>query len=113
MSEIDRRANLAGKVAAVVGGASGIGEAVTLALAAAGVEIALCDIRADAVAACVQKLQVQGRRAAGVTGDACDVAVLDQLYGEVDRTFGRLDILVNVAGGTLQKPFMSMDAQDF
>ncbi len=54
-----------------------------------------------------------GRRAVGVAGDACDVAVLDQLYGEVDRTFGRLDILVNVAGGTLQKPFMSMDAKDF
>ncbi len=76
MSELDRRANLAGKVAAVIGGATGIGEAVTLALAAAGVDVALCDIRADAVAACVLKLQGLGRRAVGVAGDACDVAVL-------------------------------------
>ena len=41
---IEQRANLKGKVAAIVGGASGIGAAVTLALATVGVDIAFCDI---------------------------------------------------------------------
>ena len=51
MSTLDQRANLHGKVAAIVGGASGIGAAVTLALADAGVDVAFCDINANALTA--------------------------------------------------------------
>ena len=41
MGNLEGRANLSGRVAAVVGGATGIGEAVSLALAEAGVDVAL------------------------------------------------------------------------
>jgi len=47
MSYLDERANLDGKVAVVVGGAFGVGAAVTMALARAGIDIAFCDRRAD------------------------------------------------------------------
>ena len=49
MGYLEERANLDGKVAAIVGGGQGIGAAVTTALAAAGVDVALCDIDGDAV----------------------------------------------------------------
>lgn len=113
MSGLDGRANLAGKTAAVIGGASGIGEAVSLALAGAGVDVALCDIRADAVPDAVQKVRALGRRSLGVAGDACDPAVLDRFYTDVAQAFGQLDIVVNVAGGTVRKAFVDMDSGDF
>ena len=57
MGYFDDRAGLQGKVAAVIGGASGIGEAVSLALAAAGVHVALLDLREDAVPTTVAKVR--------------------------------------------------------
>jgi NAD(P)-dependent dehydrogenase (short-subunit alcohol dehydrogenase family) len=113
MGYIDERAGLAGRVAAVVGGASGIGEAVTLALAKAGVDVALCDKNVAAIPGTVDKVTKLGRRAIGVEGDACDFAVLESLYSRVGAEFGHLDIVVNVAGGTLQKRFMQMEPADF
>jgi NAD(P)-dependent dehydrogenase (short-subunit alcohol dehydrogenase family) len=112
MSFLDHRAGLAGKVAAVVGGGSGIGAAVSLALAKAGVDVALLDLKGDAVALTLQEVQASGRRSLGLVGDAFDPAVLERFYGEVDATFGGLDILVNVAGGTVQKRFMDMHRDD-
>jgi len=109
MGYFDDRAGLQGKVAAVIGGASGIGEAVSLALAAAGVHVALLDLREYAVPTTVAKVRAAGLESVGVTGDACDVKVLEQFYDAVAASFGHLDILVNVAGGTLQKRFMDMD----
>lgn len=112
MSFLDDRAGLAGKVAAVVGGGSGIGAAVSLALAKAGVDVALLDLKRDAVSVTAQDVQESGRRSLGLVGDACDPAVLDRFFGEIDSTFGCLDILVNVAGGTVQKRFMDMQRED-
>jgi NAD(P)-dependent dehydrogenase (short-subunit alcohol dehydrogenase family) len=113
MGYLDDRAGLAGKVAAVVGGAAGIGEAVSLALARAGVDIALCDINEQAIPETLAKVETEGRRALGIVGDACDTAVLQRLYEEIAANFGHLDIVVNVAGGTKRKPFMQMDSADF
>jgi NAD(P)-dependent dehydrogenase (short-subunit alcohol dehydrogenase family) len=112
MSYLDSRAGLAGKVAAVVGGASGIGEAVSLALARAGVDVAVLDIRPEAVPLTVERVVAEGRRSFGCVGDACDRDALERFYAAVDSRFGRLDILVNVAGGTVQKRFMDMDRAD-
>lgn len=113
MSFLDDRAGLSGKVAAVVGGGSGIGAAVSLGLARAGVDVAVLDINASAVPTTVQQVEATGRRALGSAGDACDVANLERFYREIETAFGRLDIVVNVAGGTVQKKFMDMDRADF
>lgn len=113
MSFLDDRAGLSGRVAAVIGGGSGIGAAVSLALARAGVDVALLDINASAVPATVQQVLATGQLAIGTVGDACDVSTLESFYRGVEASFGRLDILVNVAGGTVQKKFMDMDRADF
>jgi NAD(P)-dependent dehydrogenase (short-subunit alcohol dehydrogenase family) len=113
MGYLEDRAGLAGRVAAVVGGAAGIGEAVSLALARAGVDIALCDINEQAVPETSAKVETEGRRAVGIVGDACDTAVLQRFFEQIAANFGHLDIVVNVAGGTTQKPFMQMDSADF
>jgi NAD(P)-dependent dehydrogenase (short-subunit alcohol dehydrogenase family) len=112
MGHLEQRAGLSGRVGAVIGGAAGIGEAVTLALARAGVDVAVCDRKAEAVPVAVQKVRDLGRRSLGVAGDACDVAVLGRFYDELAAQFGHLDIVVNLAGGTTQKRFMDMSTAD-
>jgi NAD(P)-dependent dehydrogenase (short-subunit alcohol dehydrogenase family) len=112
MGYLEQRAALEGRVAAVVGGATGIGEAVVLGLARAGVEIALCDRKAEAVPLAVEKVRGLGLRSLGVPGDVCDTNVLERFYDEVAAHFGRLDIVVNVAGGTTQRRFMDMSPED-
>ena len=98
MGYLDERADLAGKVAVVVGGAFGVGAAVTMALAEAGVDIAFCDRKADAVKTTQAAVRGLGRRASGRVTDAFDPAQLDAFYDACDKEFNRVDILVNVAG---------------
>jgi NAD(P)-dependent dehydrogenase (short-subunit alcohol dehydrogenase family) len=105
MGYLEDRANLAGKVAAVVGGAAGVGAAATLALARAGVDIALCDINADAVEATRAEVEQLGRRATGRVTDAWDLDQLGAFYTAFDNDFDRLDVLINVVGGVRQRAF--------
>jgi NAD(P)-dependent dehydrogenase (short-subunit alcohol dehydrogenase family) len=98
VGHLDERANLGGKVAAVVGGAAGVGAAVTLALAKAGVDVAFCDVRADAVDSTRQEVERLGRRVSGSVADAYEPDQLAGFYERFDGAFTRLDIVVNVAG---------------
>jgi NAD(P)-dependent dehydrogenase (short-subunit alcohol dehydrogenase family) len=102
---LEERANLAGKVAAVVGGAAGVGAAVTMALARAGLDVAFCDIREDAVDATRADVERLGRRVTGRVTDACEPTELTAFYEALDDDFDHLDVLVNVVGGVRQRPF--------
>lgn len=97
---LDERAALGGKVAAVIGGGGGIGAGIALALARAGVDLALCDIDGEALAATCAAARQMGRAIMAMTLDATDEAALDGFYDAIEAEFPRLDILVNVAGGT-------------
>ena len=65
MGYLEERAALEGKFAAVIGGAQGVGAAVTMALARAGVDVAVCDLDADQVAVTCGAVEDLGRRATG------------------------------------------------
>ena len=97
----DERAGLSGKVAVVTGGAGGLGEAVTTDLAANGVELAVIDRDA---AAC-RKLSEAHPNVLVHTGDVREPEALEKLFDAADDRWGRLDILVNVVGGTFRAPF--------
>jgi NAD(P)-dependent dehydrogenase (short-subunit alcohol dehydrogenase family) len=102
---LEDRANLRGKVAAVVGGGVGVGAAVTLALAKTGVDVAFCDIKEDAVDATRSEVERLGRQVVTTVTDALDVSQLGGFYEAFDGTFDRLDILVNVVGGVRKREF--------
>lgn len=105
MSRLVARANLQGKVAAIVGGGGGIGAAVTLALAAEGVHVAFCDIDQASLKPTQEAAEFAGVEAVGVTADATDPDQLQSFYQTIAERFGRLDIVVNVAGGTHRRRF--------
>src|SRR5579871_513936 len=104
---LDRRAGLAGRKAVVVGGGYGVGRGVTLGLAGAGVELAVCDNKADSLAATVEEARALGAKVAlSSVVDATVTSELTDFYDQVEREFGDIQILVNVVGGVKQAMFM-------
>jgi NAD(P)-dependent dehydrogenase (short-subunit alcohol dehydrogenase family) len=106
MGLLEAHANLAGKCAAVIGGAGGVGRAITLALAKAGIDIAACDIDEEATRTIVGEVEALGRRILSVPADVRDPAALDGFYDRTELEFKRLDVVVNVAGGVKRMPLM-------
>ena len=90
---------LNGKVAIVTGPAKGMGAAITLALAKEGVDLCLAGRDMDAIAPVTAEVKKLGRKAIQVRCDVTDAAQVDQVVKETLAAFGRIDILVNVAGG--------------
>lgn len=110
---LDEKANLGGKVAALLGGGGGIGAAATLALARMGVDIAVLDKDGEALAVTKAEVEAMGRRCLAVTGDVLSSKDVRDFYTAIGATFERLDIVVNVAGGVKQRDFLtSTDEQD-
>jgi len=90
---------LAGKVALVTGGNTGIGRAVALAYAAEGADVAIAWIaREDDARSLVTGVEQKGRRALAVKTDVTVEADVRRLVAQVIERFGRIDVLVNNAG---------------
>lgn len=97
--------DLSGRVAVVSGAASGMGRAMSLALADAGADLMLVDINADGLRATAEEIARMGRRAIAAVCDVSQPAQIRELFAQVDREFGQVDVLGNVAGeGLLAKP---------
>jgi 3-oxoacyl-[acyl-carrier protein] reductase len=105
MGFLEERANLAGKVAVVLGGGGGLGRAIAVDLAGAGVDLALLDRNEQLLAETVNAAEATGVSVTSMVGDARDPEVLVELFSRTDEAFGRLEILVNVVGGTFRQLF--------
>jgi len=99
--------NLAGKVAIVTGGARGIGGAISRALAKAGADVLIADLRREEAQATACRLQQEtGRRVEAYAADVTRVQDMQAAaQAAVDR-LGGLDILVNNAGWDRLMPFL-------
>src|SRR5438034_5417949 len=96
---------LDGRVAIVTGAGKGIGAGCARALAEAGADV-VCAARTqadiDEIAAQVRAI---GRRALAVATDVTVTEQLEQLAARAVEEFGRIDILLNNAGGSLPRAF--------
>jgi 7-alpha-hydroxysteroid dehydrogenase len=100
------RFRLDGKVAIVTGAGRGIGAATALALAEAGADVVLAARTKEQLDGVADSARSFGRRAVVVPTDVTDndaVAALAQIA--IDE-LGRVDVVVNNAGGTMPRPFM-------
>lgn len=96
--------DLHGKRAVVLGGTSGIGRAIALALADAGAEVVASSRRVNAVEATARAIEQRGGRTARLTSDVADRASLEALHEAVERQLGPVSILFNCAGMTQRIP---------
>ena len=86
------------RVAVVTGGASGIGRAISLELARAGMRIVLADIDAARLQAAQKEIEALGTQALGVITDVRQLESVQQLLAQTLAHFGRCDVMVNNAG---------------
>lgn len=101
---------LQGRVAIVTGGRRGIGEAIALALAEAGADIAVCDrVTEDGeLEAVAEEVQQLGRRSLAVRADITQKADVDSMVQRVVDEFGAIDILVNSAAMNIRAPLLEL-----
>jgi NAD(P)-dependent dehydrogenase (short-subunit alcohol dehydrogenase family) len=95
------RFSLAGRVAAVTGGYGVIGGTLAASLAEAGVKVAIIGRRRDAAGEKVEAIRRAGGQALAVIADAVDEAQVKAACDEIVGAWGRVDILINGAGGSV------------
>lgn len=105
--------DLTNKTAVVIGGTSGIGLALTRALAQAGANVVPSGRRAAQVTSAASEVQGLGRRSLVQTCDVTDKASLAQLLQCVCAEFGSVQILVNCAGRTKRMPTLNFPDADW
>jgi NAD(P)-dependent dehydrogenase (short-subunit alcohol dehydrogenase family) len=86
------------RVAVVTGAGSGIGRAIALELARAGMHVVVADIDPARIEQVVGEVQALGRRALGVRTDVRQLSALEQLLSETLAAFGACHVMVNNAG---------------
>jgi 3-oxoacyl-[acyl-carrier protein] reductase len=87
------------RVALITGGARGIGRAIALTLASSGWSVAICYRTSEKEAAETrEEIQKRGRSALAVQCDVSDPRAAENLVRQVEKTWGRIDALINCAG---------------
>ncbi len=92
------------QVAIVTGGGTGIGKAISEALALSGADVVVCSRKMENLEPTARKIEEIGRKSLAIT---CDVRKEDEVNNVVEQTvgkFGKLDILVNNAGASFVCP---------
>ena len=88
------------KVAFITGAGGYIGGETALTLARSGVSVAVCDINEETVNNTVDRIVEIGGTAKGYVFDVTDSKDVDRVVDEIVKDFGRLDIMVHIAGGS-------------
>lgn len=104
---------LAGKVAVVTGGTSGIGRALSLGLSDAGADVIATARRQAQVDETATAIEALGRRTLRVVSDVCDRSSLEHLRDSVLAAFGKIDILINCAGRIKRAPTIDLPEEDW
>jgi 3-oxoacyl-[acyl-carrier protein] reductase len=92
--------NLQGRPVLITGPAKGIGVAITLAFAREGCRLALAGRDTDAIAPVAEQARRLGAEALVLSCDVTDTPACDRAVQQAEATYGQVDVLVNVAGGS-------------
>lgn len=112
--------DLKGKVAVVTGGGGVLGGSIARSLVETGVNVVILDIREENVNNRVQELQGLGGEVIGLVSNVLDVEKLKETREMILQKWGRIDILINAAGGNIpgatlteQQTIFDMKIEDF
>jgi peroxisomal 2,4-dienoyl-CoA reductase len=101
---------LAGQVALVTGGGTGIGLGITSCLAAAGATVAIASRKPEHLEAAAGELRAAGAEVTTVETNVREPEAVARMVGQVVDRYGRLDILVNNAAGNFYAPSAALSA---
>jgi len=101
---------LAGRVALITGGGTGIGFGIASSLAAAGAEVAIASRKPDHLQPAAEKLRATGVKVSAVEVNVREPESVARMVGQVGDTHGRLDILVNNAAGNFYAPSATLSS---
>ena len=96
--------DLTGKVSVVTGAARGLGRAAAVGLARHGADVAVIDLDRERGGDTVGEIVALGRRAVAYGCDVADERAVARAVAQIVADFGRIDILVNIAGITARIP---------
>jgi glucose 1-dehydrogenase len=103
----------AGRVALVTGAAGGIGRATAVALARAGADVAVNDLRLPSEGGVVGEIASTGRRGLPLPVDVSDQSAVDAMVARTVAELGRLDLFVSSAVYSDREPFTTADMAGF
>lgn len=100
--------SLGGKVAIITGSSGGIGRTLALGFAEAGASVVLVARTAAELEAAADQIRAKGGKALAVPTDVTDGARVSEMVARAVKGFGRIDVLVNCAGGANYMPLLDM-----
>ena len=104
---------LTGKVALVTGASSGIGKATALALAAEGARVAIAARRMERLKNLAERIRQLGGEALPIETDIADETQVSAMVERTLQHFGRLDMLLAVAGVGVAAPFQNTTTAEY
>ncbi|MGN6372292.1 MAG: SDR family NAD(P)-dependent oxidoreductase [Solirubrobacteraceae bacterium] len=105
--------DLQGRVVAITGASSGIGEATALACANAGAAVALAARRTERIEGLAERIRAGGGRALAIRTDVADEQEARAFVQRAGEDLGRLDVVVNNAGVMLLGPIEDADTEEW
>jgi len=112
--------NYKDKVAIITGGSGALGFAMAKGLALEGVKVALLGRTENTVQSKADEINAMGGQAMALIGDVLDYQVMEIAKNKVLQTWGKIDVLINAAGGNIkgatiqpEDSFFDMDIDDF
>lgn len=110
---VNDRFSLEGRVAVITGGGTGIGRATALVLAERGADVVLAGRRAEPLKETASAIEALGRKALAVPTDVTSSEECQALVDATLAEFGRLDVLLNNAGGGETKSLMKWTDEEW
>jgi NAD(P)-dependent dehydrogenase (short-subunit alcohol dehydrogenase family) len=104
---------LAEKIALVTGAGRGMGRAIALQYAQAGVAVAAVDVDGQTAQETSATIEAAGGRSLPIQADVGELASIDRMVQQTVETFGRLDVMVNNAGVTRYLNIMEVTEADW
>ena len=97
------RFSMEGRTVIITGGSGGIGRGCVRAFAQAGANVVVASVPADTIPPAVEEAEALGAQALGVTVNVAEPGEIEAMVAQTLDRFGRIDALVNVAGGSYSR----------
>ena len=97
----------------ITGASVGLGQAIAVALAKDGYDLALADLDAGMMKETLAKPEVSARKTVALTLDVRSQESIDKAFGQAEQALGGIDVLVNNAGRQLRKPALEVSWEEW